>query len=101
MAWHKGSDSAHKGRFHVLTCAYLAAAIALPADSPWLLRARDRLPDLWPARVIGLPQARCERGLRDRRLGYLDARVLPVPYRYLPLPRAHPVRHLHRLAAAL
>src|SRR6185369_56512 len=101
MARHKGSDSAHKGRFHVLTCRYLTAAIALPADSPRLLRARDRLPDLRPAGVIGLPQARCGRGLRDRRLGHLDARVLPVPHRYLPLPRAHPLRHLHRLTAAV
>src|SRR5215471_19997002 len=69
MARHKGSDSAHKGRFHVLACRHLAAAIALPADGPRLLRARDRLPDLWPAGVIGLPQARYQRGLRDRRLG--------------------------------
>src|SRR5947207_383603 len=97
----KGSDSAHKGRFHVLTRRYLSAAVALPADRPGLLRARDRVPYLRPAGVTGLPRARCERGLRHRRLGHLDARVLPVPHRYLPLPRAHPVRHLHRLAGAL
>src|SRR5947207_9563308 len=92
----KGSDSAHKGRFHVRTRRYLSAAVALPAVSPRLLRARHRLPDLRATGAARLAAARWQRGLRYRHVGHLDARLLPVPHRYLPVPLAHAVRHVVR-----
>src|SRR6266496_641741 len=56
MARHKGSDSPLRRRFHVLTCRYLAAAIALPADSPRLLRARDGYLIYGPQELLGFPK---------------------------------------------
>jgi hypothetical protein len=101
MARHKESDSAHKGRFHVLTCRNITATIALPANSLGFFGLGTGYLIYGPQELLGFPKRDAGVDFGTGVGGIWMPGVLPVSHRYLPLPRAHPLRHLHRLTAAV
>jgi hypothetical protein len=107
MARHKGSDSAHKGRFHVHTCRYLTAQSPFPPIALGFFGLGTGYLIYGPQELLGFPK-------RDVGVDFGTGvwgiwmpgfcQFLTGTYLFLGLtlfPRAHPLRHVHRLGAAV